>query len=394
MTNAPSHVTVRLRKPLERTLTQGHPWLWRDALEPFRAEAGDVATVTDMRGRFVARGLVDGDAIAVRLFSTRDEVMGPALLEGRVRRALELRERIMVPDTNAWRLLHGEGDRMPGFVCDLYGSIAVLALDGAGAEAWREVMVDVLRAVLPARGVEALLVRSGRGETRRVEAAWGEVPAQAVTVREHGMVLCADLARGQKTGLFLDQRSSRLRVRSLAQGLRVLNLYGYTGGFSVAAGLGGARAVTTVDVATPALDLARESWRANHLDPTLHDVVSADVMSFVGERTRTGARYDLVIADPPSFAPREDLVEGALKSYRALHAACLALLTPGGWYLAGSCSSHVTREAFTETVCEGAQRARRVLQVIDRWGAPADHPVLAAFGEGEYLKNVLTRSLE
>lgn len=387
-------VTVRLRKPLERALAQGHPWIFRDALEPFHGDPGDVATVTDARGRFVARGLVDGGAIGVRVLTTRDEAVGEALFEARVRRALELRDRVVPADTDAWRLLHGEGDRAPGFVCDVYGAWAVLALDGAGAEAWRDAMVKVLRGVLAPRGVSSLIVRSGRGDKRVVEAAWGHMPDGAIDVRERGMVLRVDLARGQKTGLFLDQRESRWRVRSLARGLRVLNLYGYTGGFSVAAGLGGARSVTTVDAAQPAVDLARDTWSANALAPDGHTAHAADVPEFLAKAARAGDRYDLVIADPPSFAPREDALETALKSYKALHAGCLALVAPGGYYLAGSCSSHVTHEAFLETLAEASLRGRKGLQLVDRWGAPADHPRLVAFPEGDYLKNVLVRITE
>lgn len=391
----PPAVTVRLRKALDRVIAQGHPWLYADALDRFTAPAGAVATVTDDRGRYVGRGIVDGGAsLAVRLFTTRDEPVNAALFEARVKRAVELRQRVTPPDTDAWRLLHGEGDRLPGFVCDVYGAWAMLALDGAGAEAWRDVMVDVLRAALPALGVSSLLVKSGRGEKRHVELAYGSLPDGVITVREYGMAMRADLVKGQKTGLFLDQRESRRRVRAMTKGLRVLNLYGYTGGFSVAAGLGGAKAVTTVDVAPAALDLARDSWGVNGLDVTQHTTKVMDVPEFLAAEARSGARYDFIIADPPSFAPREDALEAALKSYRALHTGCFALLSPGGWYLAGSCSSHVDREAFIDTLRESALRAKRVLQVIDRWGAPSDHPTLAAFPEGEYLKNVLVRAAE
>jgi 23S rRNA (cytosine1962-C5)-methyltransferase len=384
-------VNVRLRKPLEDILSQGHPWVYANALDPFKADPGTVATVVDTRGRFVARGIVDGGPIAVRVFTVRDEAVNADLLKARIRRAHELRTRMAPPETDAWRLLHGEGDRLPGFVCDIYQNYAVLVLDGAGAEAWRDVMVESLREVLTECGVTTLLLRTGRGDKRRIDAVWGSLPEESLTIREHGMALRVDLQRGQKTGLFLDQRASRLRVRGLAQGMRVLNLYGYTGGFSVAAGLGGARMVTTVDIAPGAIDFAGDTWKANGLDATKHRAMVADAHEFVTAEVKAGARYDLVIADPPSFAPSEETLEAALKSYRTLHAACLGLLPPGGWYLAGSCSSHVNRDAFVATLSEGASRAKRVLQIVDRWGAPSDHPTLAAFPEGEYLKNVLAR---
>jgi len=159
----------------------------------------------------------------------------------------------------------------------------------------------------------------------------------------------------------------------------------------VAAGLGGARSVTSVDIAPGAIALANETWAANGLPAPAHEAVVADVPAWIQQATKERRRFDLVIADPPSFAPSDAALPAALKSYRALHAACLGLVASGGWYLAGSCSSHVTRELFLDTLDESASRASKVLQVIDALGAPGDHPRLLAFPEGDYLKNVLMR---
>ncbi|MDB4930650.1 MAG: m5C1962 methyltransferase RlmI [Myxococcaceae bacterium] len=388
---SPPTVEVRLRKPVERAIAGGHPWIYRDALLPFEAPAGAIATVRDGAGRFVARGLVDGDAIGVRLFTTRDESLSRELVALRFARAIELRRAVVPADTDAWRLLHGEGDRLPGFTCDRYGDAAVLGLDGPGAEARWELVRDGMREGLAALGVRTLLVRRRGHDGAKVEVVEGELGDAVRSVRERGMVLRADLLHGQKTGLFLDQRESRHRVRGIASGLRVLNLYSYTGGFSVAAGLGGAKSVTSVDVAPGAIALAQETWAANGLATGAHEAVVADVPAWLQQVTKERRRFDLVIADPPSFAPNDASVPTALKSYRTLHAACLALVAPGGWYLAGSCSSHVTREMFVDSLEETAGRASKVLQVIDAWGAPGDHPRLLAFPEGDYLKNVLMR---
>lgn len=393
----PPTSSVRLRKPLAELLREGHPWVYRDALEAHSAEPGSVLTVTDTAGRFVARGLAEQGPIAARLFTARDEVLDEGLLDARLARAEQLRRRVVTGDTNAYRLVHGEGDRLPGFVVDLYGTYAVLRTDGEAAHRWHARFAERLRPHLEARGASALLYRSPasralRGtDSPRAELLWGEAPAGLVTAREHGMLLRADLLYGQKTGLFLDQRESRLRVRTLAKGLRALNLYAYTGGFSVAAGLGGAASVCTVDIAPAAVELARESWRANGLEEATHRAEAADVPAFLAAASRARERFDLIVADPPSFAPREDAVPQALQSYRALHAACLALLSPGGYYVAGSCSSHVDRARFLETVREGARKARRSLQRVDGWGAPPDHPTLPVFPEGDYLKVLLFR---
>lgn len=385
---------VRLRKPLERAIRSGHPWIWRDALEPFEASPGVVAEVTGKGGRLLARGLVDAGPIGVRVFTTRDEAVDQALFLRRVGHALALRAQVVPAGTDAYRLLHGEGDRWPGVVCDRYGAYSVLRLDGEAAHAWQARVVDWLRAPLSAIGVHGLLVRGERKRGDAVVLAWGEAPPDEIVVDEHGMRLCANLWRGQKTGLFLDHRESRRRVRELATGARVLDLYAYTGGFSVAAGLGGAAHVTTVDVAAPALEHAERSWTLNGLDATRHATRAGDAMEVLAELARAGQRYDLVVADPPSFAPNEAAKSAALESYAELHRAVLAVLAPGALYVAASCSSHVGREDFEGTLREGARRARRVLQVLDRWGPPPDHPRLLAFPEGDYLKVSLLRVVE
>ena len=218
-------------------------------------------------GRFE---LDERDAIGVRVFTTRDEALSRELIALRFARAIELRRLVVPADTDAWRLLHGEGDRLPGFTCDRYGDAAVLGLDGPGAEAQWPLVREGMREGLAALGVRTLLLRRRGPDGARVEVLEGELGDDVRSVRERGMVLRGDLMHGQKTGLFLDQRESRHRVRSIAAGMRVLNLYSYTGGFSVAAGLGGAKAVTSVDIAPGAIGLAQETWAANGLAEAAH----------------------------------------------------------------------------------------------------------------------------
>jgi 23S rRNA (cytosine1962-C5)-methyltransferase len=393
VTSSRHDIRVRLRKPLERSIRSGHPWIYRDALAPFTAEPGSVVTVEAKSGRFLARGLADTGPIGVRVFTTRDEPLEAAFFQARIERALSMRARIVPPDTTAYRLLHGEGDGLPGMVCDRYGPFAVLKLDGDAALSNRERMSDWLRERLDAIGVRGLLTRSSRKHGQPVASAWGEVPPTEIVVEEHGMQLCANLWQGQKTGLFLDHRESRRRVRELAGGMRVLNLYGYTGGFSVAAGLGAATEVITVDSARPALELAERSWRQNGLPEAAHSAQTSDVPALLMTLAERRERFDLVVADPPSFAPSAGAKTGALESYSTLHARALAVVARGGYYLAASCSSHITHEDFDGTLREGSRRARRSVQLLERGSAPADHPRLLAFPEGDYLKILLLRVL-
>lgn len=371
-------------------LLSGHPWVYRDALEPHDLPPGMVVGIRDTRGRILAQGLTEAGPIGVRVFVTGSkERVGAGLYRARIAQALDLRTRVIPEQTDAYRLLHGEGDRLPGLVCDVYGHYAVVKLDGEAIATQLDVLRPLLEEALVGLGVRGALLRRSRRAGSTVEPLFGETVPGEVCVQECGMALWANLWAGQKTGLFLDHRPARAQVRRLAAGLRVLNLYGYTGGFSVAAGLGGAQEVTTVDVAQPALDLAERSFIANGLPAASHHVHGQDVPAFLEEARQGGARYDLIVADPPNFAPNVRGVDKARESYQKLHGACCGLVRPGGLYLAASCSSHIRMPEFLEDLRKGAARARRILTVLEQHGAPPDHPRLLSFPEGDYLKVVL-----
>jgi len=370
----------------------GHPWIYRDALEPFELPSGEVVDIFDKRKRLIAKGFVEAGPIGVRVLTTQArEQVGPALFTARLRTALALRALAAPADSDAYRLVHGEGDRLPGVVCDRYGDYAVVKLDGEGILAFRDALRDVFARELAPLGIRGALLRTSRKQGDDTQLFFGEAPPPEVRVREHGMTLIGNLWEGQKTGLFLDHRESRYRVRQLARGARVLNLYGYTGGFSVGAGLGGAAHVTTVDVAKPAIALAERTFVENGLPAEQHTAHAEDVPEFLRGAAARAERYELVIADPPNFAPSQAHLDAALEAYAALHAACLSLVPTGGLYLAASCSSHVRAPDFLDTLREGARRARVVLSVLEQTGAPFDHPRLLSFPEGDYLKVVLAR---
>jgi 23S rRNA (cytosine1962-C5)-methyltransferase len=383
---------VRLARPLERVLYAGHPWVYRDALLPHDVSPGELVDVADKKGKVIARGIAESGPIAVRVLSTRPkERVDVSFLRARLADAFSMRQSALPTDTTAYRLAHGEGDRVPGFVCDRYGDYAVLKLDGAAAEAWSARWVEAVEPLLREIGVKGALLRRSRKQGASTELAFGEAPPTEVEVREHGMKLLANLHEGQKTGLFLDHRESRARVRSLSRQRSVLNLYGYTGGFSVAAGLGAATQVTTVDLAKPAIALAERTWLHNDLSADLHVATASDVPAWLREASEAKRRFELIVADPPNFAPQQAVLEQALESYRALHAACLGMVAAGGLYLAASCSSHIRVADFLDTLREGARRARKVVSILEQTGAPFDHPRLLAFPEGDYLKVVLLR---
>jgi 23S rRNA (cytosine1962-C5)-methyltransferase len=381
---------LRLRKPLERSLRAGHPWIYADALEAPRGLAtGAVVDVVDGKGRPIARGLYDaGSPIAVRV-ATLDPTqrLDAAFVRARVESALAARRgAIDSAHTDAFRWLNGEGDSLPGVVVDLYRDVAVLRLDGDAVRVWRD---WVVRALVELRPELRHVYERGRGG--RGEALHGGAPPAAVEIREHGVRFAVDVVRGQKTGFFLDQRENRLLVQQFAAGLEVANLFGYTGGFSVYAALGGATGVVTVDSAAPALAAARDNFALNALDPARHEFAAEDAFAWLERARDARRRFGLVITDPPSFAPSERAVPKALRAYRDLNALALATVAPGGLLAAASCSSHVGLEAFLGALGDAAERARRRLRLLEVRGQPADHPSLPAFPEGRYLKFVLAR---
>jgi 23S rRNA (cytosine1962-C5)-methyltransferase len=400
-TTAPrADAELRLQKDLARHLRAGHPWVFRKAIEkaPKGLAAGAIVDVTD-GGRFVARGYYDPlSAISVRILTREPaEAVDGAFWRRRIARALALR-RELVGGTNGYRMVHGESDGLPGVVADRYDRFAVVKLYSAGLTPHRAAIVEGLRA--EAEGLHGVY---GRDEIPRDDdeeeggapagrVLWGAEPPERIAVDEHGMTILVDVRKGQKTGHFLDQRENRRMVRALARGRpEALNLFSYTGGFSVAAARGGARHVVSVDVDADAIALARENFRANGLDPADHAFATEDVFEILARYKREGRRFDLVVCDPPAFAKSQRAVEGALAGYASLNRAALAVVAPGGLLVTASCSARVSVEQFTDAVKEAAFKARIELQLVGETRQPADHPVSLQFREGRYLKCLVLR---
>jgi 23S rRNA (cytosine1962-C5)-methyltransferase len=388
---------VLSRRAAGESLLRGHPWVWADAIGKNNGVGegqpapGEEVQVLAPDGTPLGRGLADpGSPIAVRMWTRRRDPIDDALWRSRVAHALDLRAALfdgaLGSRTNAMRLIHGEGDRIPGFVADRYASVTVVRTDGDGAAARLADFVQALWPRLARMGVKSLVHRSGKkGEPPRLERLEGDEPPETVRVEEHGVPFLVDLARGQKTGAFLDQRDNRRRVGELASGRRVLNLFSYAGGFSLHAALGGATHVTSVDVAAAAHATAQGSFQVAGVDPRAHTFVTADVQAFLDAARGRGETWDLVVSDPPSFAANERALPRALTAYRALHRACAGVLATGGIFCAASCSSHVHAEDFLSTL-DDAALGGRALTVLELRGPGADHPVPAAFPEGRYLK--------
>ena len=396
-------VKLELLKDLAKHLRGGHPWVYGRAIErgPSSLAAGDVVDITE-RGKFVARGYYDPlSAVRVRVL-TRDpaEAIGPIFWRRRIAKAVAMRRAYVLSEqTDCARLVHGEGDGLPGVVIDLYGKFAVIKLYSAGLTPWRSAIIDALRGEIALDGIY------GRDEERlaknededldeddapaasKGQVIWGAEPPDPIVVRENEMSIAVDVRGGQKTGYFLDQRENRLSLRRFAKGRgRALNCFSYTGGFSVSAALGGAREVTSVDRDAKAIELARGNFELNGLDPAKHRFVADDVLDFLSSAKDEKTRYDLIVLDPPAYAKTQKAVPAAIDGYASLHRAALTALSPGGILATASCSARVTAEEFYGAVREAAGKTHADLQLLEERHQPPDHPVLVSFPEGRYLK--------
>ncbi len=353
---------------------------------------GSAVDIIGADGKFVARGLYDAkSAIAVRVVTLdRGQPLDAALIRSRI--ALGLRARrgtIDAATTTAFRWLNGEGDFLPGVVIDVYGTVAILRLDGDAVRVWRDWIVAAIVDVGRALGITHVYERSRGG---RGEALHGGEPPSPIEIREHDVRFTVDVMKGQKTGFFLDQRENRRAIRALRRRSRRRQL------LRLHRRLQRQRRARAAPIASrPSTSPRRRSstraanFALNGIDPALHGFDAEDAFDWL-ERARTQRRtFGLVITNPPSFAPSEKALQKALTAYRDLHARALAIVDEGGIFVAASCSSHVTMDAFIGTLRDAADKTRRPLRLLEVRGQPADHPTTPAFVEGRYLKCVICR---
>jgi 23S rRNA (cytosine1962-C5)-methyltransferase len=369
----------------------GHPWIFSGAIASGLSDVGpgDAVRVHADDGRVLGVGYANPrTTIAVRMVSTDDEVLDDALVARRIDEALALR-RVALPDATALRLVNGEGDRLPGVVVDRYGDVLVCQMLTAGAARLAGAVVETLRDRL----APATVYERSEGAVRREEGLEnasgvraGVAPPVPLEIAEDGMRFLVDVVAGQKTGFFLDQREARARIRRLAGDRRVLNAFAYTGAISIAAGLGGAREVVSIDSSRPALDLAAQAWTRNALAPERARWIGANVFEHL---RADDAMYDLIVVDPPPLVRRRGDLEAGLRAYKDVNLFALRRLAPGGLLVTCSCSQHVPRDEFRTTVAAAAADAGRVVRTVAEWGHPPDHPVALAHPEGRYFKAML-----
>jgi 23S rRNA (cytosine1962-C5)-methyltransferase len=386
--------SLRLKKERAKSARAGHPWLFSGAFEALPdLEPGSLCRIEDDRGGFVAIGYANPKrSLAVRLLSWRDIESVQSLLEERIDAAIALRKTVIPPATDAYRVVAAEGDFLPGLVVDRYADVLVVQVQTAGMERLRDRIVEILRDRLRPRTVyersDVPVRREEELPMRKGVLAGEPLPAE-IEITENGLRYGVQPDDGQKTGFFLDQRDNRARVRARAQGRRVLNCFAYTGAFGVAARAGGATAVTSVETSEPALALLQTNFARNGLEPG--EVLNADAFDVLRDQVRSGTRWDLIVLDPPAFAKKRHQVEAAMRGYKEINRQALELLAPGGELFTFSCSQYADTVEFRRMAFAAAAEAGIQIQVLDRLGAPADHPVALAHAEGEYLKGLHLR---
>ncbi|MFN3191711.1 MAG: class I SAM-dependent rRNA methyltransferase [Aureliella sp.] len=392
---------VRMQRDLVRDIKRGHAWIYSAAIEPIKAPAGTVVELWDQRGqRAIAAGIYDGDhPIPVRICSIDPEIeVDGVWLARRLMDAWTLRQRFFDSRTTGFRWVAGEGDGVPGMILDVYDHVAVMKLDGGAPEAFY-LPKAIGNWIVENTSIETVVLRTRqRGQTGAVIAG-ADLPHARVALTgeqlsatdflENGLRFQADVFAGQKTGFFLDQRDNRELIRRLAKGKSVLNLYSFSGGFSVAAGQGGATQVTSVDIAAPAIVASQQHWEMNELPKESHTAVVQDCFEFLESANREGKRWDVVICDPPSFARNERSRPQALAAYAKLGQLSARVTNRGGLLALASCSSHVNKQAFLEANYDALGKARRKANLLADRGLPLDHPTPLAMPELRYLKFLL-----
>src|SRR3989440_7894541 len=388
---------VTLQPGREKSLAQWHPWVFPGECAAVAREpaGGDTVLLNASDGTPLASAAWSPESkIRARVWSFDPcENIDADFFRARVRTAVRARDELLDSAHNACRLIHGESDGLPGFVADRYQDVVVVQIFAAGAERWRDTLIDALAEATRCAAIyerSSVDVRTLEGLAPREGPVRGTMPPR-VDIIEDGLSFVVDVAHGQKTGFYLDQRNNRKRVRALTSGRDVLNCFCYTGGFSIAALAGGAKSVLSIDSSAEALALARENISANAFDPARTEWRDADVFAELGKLRDAPRVFDMIVLDPPKFAPTAQHAEKATRAYKDINLLALKLLRPGGLLATFSCSGGISADLFQKIVAGAARDARADAAIIERFTASSDHPVALNFPQGDYLKGLLVR---
>ena len=390
---------IYLRRGKEESLLRRHPWIFSGAIERVKCNEedireGEIVDVFTKSGDFIARGHYQIGSIAVRVLTFEQEEINQEWWNKRIAVAYDVRRTLDLTDnndTNCYRLIHGEGDSLPGLVVDIYYHTAVDQCHSGGMYLSRMAIAEAIHNVM---GEKITAIYDKSSQTVPFKAGlnaidgyiWGHSEHKNHTVLENGEKFIVNWEEGQKTGFFLDQRRNRELVRRYAKGRTVLNTFCYTGGFSVYAASGGALEVCSIDASERAVKLADENMKLNFGDKVKHSAIAADAVEYLKQ---IGDKYDLIILDPPAFAKHHKVLGNAMQGYKRINARAISQIKSGGILFTFSCSQAVSKELFRTTVFSAAAIAGRKVRILHQLTQPADHPINIYHPEGEYLKGLV-----
>ena len=388
---------IILKKGREVPVLRGHPWIFSGAIEQTEgnADAAGIADVFDSEKRWIARGLFSPKSqIRTRILTWQKEEIDGDFFSRRISRALSIRESILSGVTNAYRVVNGEGDFLPGLIVDRYSEFLVCQFFTAGMDCFKPLIVDALSNLLAAKGIfekSEGRVRDEEGIEPSVGVLAGEPPPELLAIEENGFKFVIDVRRGQKTGFFLDQRDSRAILSTIARDQTILNCFSYSGAFSIYALGGGATEVISLDSSRPALELAERNLALNGFAVDGSELLKGDAFTYLKEGD---SGFDIIVLDPPSLARKRSDIDAATGGYKFLNLHALRQVRPGGFLLTFSCSQHLSIDLFQKVVFGAAVDAHRRVTILKRLGQPIDHPVSLHHPEGEYLKGLVLRVLD
>ena len=386
-----------LKKGREKALLRKHPWVFSGAVQSVSGEAepGETVAIRDSQGQFLAWGAYSPQSqIRARVWGWDEaEEVNRVFFKRKLENALQLRKDwIDLEHTTAYRLVHAESDGLPGLIVDRYHDTLVVQVLSAGVERWRDEIVSLLGELVQPDAIyerSDVTVRELEGLPERTGLLLGDLPPQPLTIQENGLLFKVELVTGQKTGFYLDQRDNRRFCREIARGKRVLNCFAFTGGFTAAALAGGAESVLSIDSSEDALALARENVALNGLPPGKCEWITGDVFQELRLLRDKAQQFDLIILDPPKFAPTAAQAQKAARGYKDINLLGFKLLRPGGVLMTFSCSGGIDAAFFQKIVADAALDAEVDAQIVKRLYQAADHPTYLAFPEGTYLKGLV-----
>ncbi|SFI40094.1 class I SAM-dependent rRNA methyltransferase [Nitrosomonas sp. Nm34] len=389
---------IILKAGKEKSLLRRHPWVYSGAISRVEGHPSDGDTVSIYTNQkvFLAHAAYHSKApIAARVWSwQQDERIDEAFFYRKLTHALEFRKELGLSQfSTGCRLVHGESDGLPGLVIDQYGRILVIQIGSVGAERWREVILDILKDLCDPDCIYERSdtdVRELEGLVKRTGVLWGGLPHDLI-IEENGLHFAVDVITGQKTGFYLDQRDNRAKIGTLAKDKDILNCFCYSGGFSVYAKRAGAKSVLSVDSSEEALKLAQRNFTLNGLATDSQEWQRADVFQMLRQLRDQNRKFDLIILDPPKFAPTASFAAKAARGYKDINLLAFKLLRPGGIVATYSCSSGISSDLFQKIIAGAALDAGSSAHIIAQQMAAPDHPILLSFPEGAYLKGLLLK---